>query len=295
MGQFEGLLDFDVAALKRSDTSAAGAPRELPVDRIEPDPDNVRRSFDETALDELAATIQADGLLQAITVREHPEKPGAYLVCYGERRLRAVQRLGHPTIKAVIVKDFDPYGQAIENLQREELNALDLAEFIRKREAAGDSRTTIAKRLGKPKSFISEIAQLSSAPEPIKRALQENRIPDARAAYVLTREYNANPEAVTQLLAGEGPVTRQQVTQALSGKTAPRADNRDGQPPAAPRNSRYIQHLPWDTLVVRVGDRSGHLSLEPGVAPDEAIVRFADGSQEGVPLRKIILKKWIRA
>jgi len=86
--------------------------------------------------------------------------------------------LGHPTIAAVIDDNFDPYRQAIENLQREELDPLDIADWVEKREAAGDSRITIAKRLGKPKSYISEIALLIKAPPAIREAFRsrESRI-----------------------------------------------------------------------------------------------------------------------
>ena len=144
MGQFEGLKDFDVASLGRNVAATTGKPRELPVARIERDPDNIRKSFDEAAVIQLAETIKADGLLQAITVRRNVHKRDYFLISYGERRFRAVCLLGHPTIAAVIDDNFDPYRQAIENLQREELDPLDIADWVQRREEAGDSRTTIA-------------------------------------------------------------------------------------------------------------------------------------------------------
>ena len=177
MGQFEGLKDFDVAALGRNASATTGKPRDLPVARIERDPDNIRKSFDEAAVIQLAETIKADGLLQAITVRRNLHKKDYFLISYGERRFRAVCLLGHPTIAAVIDDNFDPYRQAIENLQREELDPLDIADWVEKREAAGDSRITIAKRLGKPKSYISEIALLIKAPPAIREAFRSRRIP----------------------------------------------------------------------------------------------------------------------
>src|SRR5580658_9080135 len=100
MGQFEGLKDFDVAALGRNATPTAntmGTPRELPIARIKPDPDNIRKSFDEAAVIQLAETIKADGLLQAITVRRNPQQKDHFIISYGERRYRAVCLLGLPT------------------------------------------------------------------------------------------------------------------------------------------------------------------------------------------------------
>jgi len=68
------LKDFDVAALGRNASASTGKPRDLPVARIERDPDNIRKSFDEAAVIQLAETIKADGLLQAITVRRNVHK-----------------------------------------------------------------------------------------------------------------------------------------------------------------------------------------------------------------------------
>src|ERR1700680_2039023 len=144
MGQFEGLKDFDVSALGRNVSATTGKPRELPVARIERDPDNMRKSFEEAAGIQLAETIKAHELLQAITVRRNMHKKGYFIISYGERRFRAVCLLGYPTIAAVIDDNFDPYRQAIENLQREELDPLDIADWVEKRETAGDSRLTIA-------------------------------------------------------------------------------------------------------------------------------------------------------
>ena len=216
MGQFEGLKEFDVAALGRNASVSSGKPRELPVARIERDPDNIRKSFDEAAVIQLAETIKADGLLQAITVRRNLHKKDYFLISYGERRYRAVCLLGYPSIAAVIDDNFDPYRQAIENLQREELDPLDIADWIEKREAVGDSRITIAKRLGKPKSYISEIALLIKAPPAIRDAFRSRRIPDIRSAYLLARQYEQDPVRITTWLNGDSPITRRTVARTLA-------------------------------------------------------------------------------
>jgi ParB family transcriptional regulator, chromosome partitioning protein len=287
MGQFEGLKDFDVTALGRNAAVSNGKPRELPVGRIERDPDNIRKSFDEAAVIQLAETIKADGLLQAITVRRNPHKKDYFLISYGERRFRAVCLLGHPTIAAVIDDDFDPYRQAIENLQREELDPLDIADWVEKREAAGDSRITIAKRLGKPKSYISEIALLIKAPAAIREAFRSRRIPDIRSAYLLARRYDQDPDGVTRWLSGTSPITRRTVTRTLaaspSGRSA--APTATAAPPPEGRS--------WNGLAVAVAGRDGTMVLKPGQQPTQATVRFADGSQEAVALSKIRLKAWM--
>jgi ParB family transcriptional regulator, chromosome partitioning protein len=283
MSQFEGLKDFDVAALGRNAATSAGKPRELPVARIERDPDNIRKSFDEAAVIQLAETIKADGLLQAITVRRNPSKRDYFIISYGERRYRAVCLLGFPTIAAVIDDNFDPYRQAIENLQREELDPLDIADWIEKREAAGDSRITIAKRLGKPKSYISEIALLIKAPSAIREAFRRRRIPDIRSAYLLARRYDRDPDWVTSWLDGDAPITRRTVTRTLA------------EPPRGSDSlSKPSKGSPaWNSLAVHVAGRDGTMILKPGQQATEAMVCFADGSQEAVALSKIRLKTWM--
>jgi ParB family transcriptional regulator, chromosome partitioning protein len=288
MGQFEGLKDFDVAALGRNASASTGKPRDLPVARIERDPDNIRKSFDEAAVIQLAETIKADGLLQAITVRRNIHKKDYFLISYGERRFRAVCLLGQPTIAAVIDDNFDPYRQAIENLQREELDPLDIADWVEKREAAGDSRSTIAKRLGKPKSYISEIALLIKAPPAIREAFRSRRIPDIRSAYLLARRFDEDPAGVTTWLNGDSPITRRTVTRALAD-SQPSPGATPIAPPSRPRSGDAL----WNSLAVQVAGREGTMVLKPGHRANQATVQFADGSQEAVVLSKIRLKTWM--
>lgn len=289
MVKFDALKDFDVSALM---TGATGKALALPVSKIEVNPDNIRtkHSLDPVQLEELAATIKSQGLIQPISVRNNPAKKGFYVVNAGERRLRAVRLLGHVTIDSYIQDDFDPYVQAVENLQREELHPLDIARFVAAREAAGDSRTTIAKRLGKSKSFISEVAHLASAPQSIVKAFEDERI-DTRTAYLLTRHYLQSPETVQEWLAGDAPLTRLEVSTALvalkpSSKTAATERKR------AARGSKSAGNG-WNALAVTVRGRHGTLDLAPGTVPNQATVHFADGSQESVVLTQIALKHWI--
>lgn len=280
MIQFDDLKDFDVTALKRDAPAASGAPCQLPVDRIYPDPDNIRRDCPPETIESLARTIRADGLLQAITVRKHPERPGCFVISYGERRWRAVRLLGLPTIAAVIDEKFDPYRQAIENLQREDLTPLQVAQFVAKREAAGDSRSTIAKRLGKSKSFISELAHLMAAPPAIREAFEGARI-DIRTAYLLARHFPDHPERITGWLAGEVPISRTLVRREL-GKSRPKASR-----------TLTLGSKGYNALAVLVGGRPATLLLR-GSIRDQATVRFSDGSESLAPLREVTLTHWLR-
>ena len=291
MLKFDDLKAFDVAALGRESRPKAAATNELPVSHIDPDPGNIRRQCDKALIAALAETIKTDGLLQAIVVRHNPVKPGRYLVSYGERRLRAVLLLGQSTIAAIINNDFDPYRQAIENLQREDLHPLDVAEWIARREAEGDSRTEIARRLGKPKSYVSEVAQLAAAPDDIKMAFRARRIPDLRTAYLLTKKIASHPEEVRQLLSSDASITRMQA-RALTSETAlkskgNRADERHPvAPEPRPANSPSI------ALAVNIDGRVGLMRLKPAKSQKHGVVYFEDGSERTVALELMRLQNW---
>ncbi len=156
---------------------------------------------------------------------------------------------------------------------------------MEKREAAGDSRITIAKRLGKPKSYISEIALLIKAPPAIREAFRSRRIPDIRSAYLLARRYDLDPAGVTTWLNGDSPITRRIVAKTLA----------ESHPaPSAARTSASRTGTPsWNSLAVQVAGREGTMMLKPGQRPTQATVQFADGSHEAVALSKIRLKTWM--
>ena len=121
-------LEALLGPITREDAAASGTLRELAVAAIGPNPYQPRRDFDEAQLGELADSIAASGLLQPVVVR--PGTAGRYELIAGERRWRAVQRLGWKKISAV-VKEADDRAlltlALIENLQRDDLSPLDAA------------------------------------------------------------------------------------------------------------------------------------------------------------------------
>jgi ParB family chromosome partitioning protein len=103
----------------------------VPIEQIHPNADQPRRNFTEEALEELSASIRSNGVLQPILVRHHGQRPGEYEIVAGERRWRAAQRAQLHQVP-VVVRDIDD-GQAlelalVENLQREDLSALEEAD-----------------------------------------------------------------------------------------------------------------------------------------------------------------------
>lgn len=152
----------------------------LAVADIVPHPDQPRRHFDETALDELATSIAVRGLIQPVIVRPLPGATGRYQLVAGERRWRAAQRAQIHEIPAIIrnLDDREVMALAlIENLQREDLNAIEEARAYHR--LAGDegmSAAEIARMVDKSRSHIANHQRLLSLPEPVIALVEQGRL-----------------------------------------------------------------------------------------------------------------------
>ena len=141
----------------------------LPLSQIDPKSDQPRKYFDKEALEELAASIAENGLLQPIIVREH--LGGRYQIIAGERRFRASKIAGLTEI-SVIVMDKDDRKAAeialIENVQREDLNPVEEAMAFRAlMEEYGLTQEELSEKIGKSRSAIANTVRLLDLPEPV--------------------------------------------------------------------------------------------------------------------------------
>lgn len=141
----------------------------IPVASISPLPGQPRRHFDETALDELAASIAARGVIQPVIVT--PNGPGRYRLVAGERRWRAAQRAQLHELPAIIrtLDEREVMALAlIENLQREDLNPIEEARaYHRLAEQEGLTQAEIAKLVDKSRSHVANLQRLLALPEPV--------------------------------------------------------------------------------------------------------------------------------
>jgi ParB family chromosome partitioning protein len=146
--------------------------RNIPLDRISPNPEQPRMTFDEEALAELAASIREHGVLQPILVRPATE-PHRYQLVAGERRWRAARAAGMKDIPALIEQLDDDTALEIgiiENLQREDLSPLEEAMiYDRMTHEHGYSVRRLAQKLGKDKGYIENRLRLAGAPTEIKQ------------------------------------------------------------------------------------------------------------------------------
>ncbi len=173
------------------DRSAPGAARGetvLPVAFLRPNPDQPRRLFDEAALEELASSIRARGLLQPIIVRP-TDAPDAYEIVAGERRWRAAQRAQLHAVP-VIIRDLTDTETAeialIENVQRVDLNSMEEAEaYARLASAYGRTQEEIARAVGKSRSHVANTMRLVELPPKTREALRNGVITAGHARALL--------------------------------------------------------------------------------------------------------------
>ena len=161
----------------------------LPVREIEPDPDQPRKNFDEDAMAALAESIGENGLLQPIAVRAKKTGPG-YVIIAGERRWRAARMAGLDEVPVLIKDVTDEQAAAlalIENLQREDLDPIEVAEGCKKLiERYGLTQEEAAKRLGKSRSAITNAMRLLNLPEYVRDQVRTGDISAGHAKALLS-------------------------------------------------------------------------------------------------------------
>jgi len=155
----------------------------LDLDRIRPNTDQPRREFDQASLEELAASMQAEGVLQPVIVR--PLGDGQFELIAGERRWRAAQIARLLKIPA-IVKEVEGSRKLemalVENIQREDLNVIEAATAFRSLiEDLGLTHQEVADRVGKQRATITNMLRLLDLPGPVKNKLREGSITAAHA------------------------------------------------------------------------------------------------------------------
>jgi ParB family chromosome partitioning protein len=174
-----------------SDRSRSDLQR-LPIQEIQPNPFQPRRTFTPEELAELESSLSANGLLQPVTVRTRPH--GGYELVAGERRLRAATRLGWTEIPALI-RDFDDQAMLtlalVENLQRANLNPLEEAEgYQRLIDEFGLTQQQVADAVGKDRTTITNLLRVLALPAAVLQMVERGHITagHARALLVLKDE-----------------------------------------------------------------------------------------------------------
>ncbi len=177
--------------------SKASSLEELSLTDIEPDPDQPRRTFDDKELASLSESIKAMGVIQPIVVIKDGRK---YQIVAGERRWRAAKLAGLEKIPAVVrtmTAQNRLEASLIENVQREDLNAIETATaYAKLRDQFNMSITEMAKRIGKSTAAVSNTMRLLSLPDEAKRAMIDYKLKEGQMRPLIS----ATPEEIKEVL-----------------------------------------------------------------------------------------------
>lgn len=251
------MADVNLGAAPRAEGRSQRADLRLPVEKLEPNPDQPRRDFAPEALQELAESIRAKGVIQPLIVRENPRKPDSYEIVAGERRWRAAQ-LAQLHEVPVLVRDLDDTEvlevAIIENIQRADLNAIEEALGYRQlMNRFGHTQERVAEALGKSRSHIANLLRLLSLPDEVQAWLREGRLSAGHARALVT---TGDPVALARQVIARGLSVRE--TERLA-KAPPKPDQ-----PRAPRaekdaDTRVLEQDLSANLRMRVViDHRGH-------------------------------------
>lgn len=174
---------------------------EIPIEKIVPNQHQPRLIFDDDAIFELAQSIQENGLIQPIVVRQNGE---VYEIIAGERRYRAMMRIGMLKVPCIVNNMDDQKSAAlalIENIQREDLNVYEEAKAYREiLKTEKITQKELAKRLGKSQSSIANKIRLLELPKPVLDALNQREITERHARALLNVETAKVDEVLDTIL-----------------------------------------------------------------------------------------------
>jgi ParB family chromosome partitioning protein len=197
----------------------AEAIRRIPVSQIDPNPYQARRHFHPERLREMAESIRAHGVVQPVVVRKAGER---FLLIAGERRLRATILAGSPSIPAIVREVAEKEVlelTLIENIQREDLNPIEVAEaFARLAREASMTHEQIAARTGKDRATVTNFLRLLKLPAEVRERLDSGELSMGHARALLTLPTEAAQKALAARIIALGLSVRQ--TEALA-KSAP--------------------------------------------------------------------------
>ncbi len=225
-----------------------------PIERIVPQTDQPRRHFDDQKLDELAQSIREHGVLEPLVVRRAPNDGSGggatdrYQIIAGERRWRAAQRAGLREL-LVVVKDVSPSSAfelaLIENVQREDLNPLELAEALERlvREH-GYTQEALASRIGKDRATIANSLRLLKLPARVRQMVIEGTLSEGHARALL----GANDPKTIEALADKvvrGGLSVRETEKLVRGNKKGQPKGNDGKKSASVRDleARLARHL----------------------------------------------------
>jgi ParB family chromosome partitioning protein len=236
------VLGKGIAAIISNEPTGDGKLIEIAVDSIYPNPFQPRKNFKEDALRQLADSMKDLGMIQPLVVFK---REGKFFIVVGERRWRAAQLLKWEKIPA-LVKDFsndDIMAEAlIENIQREELNAMEIAEGIESLiSQSGQGQQEIAEKLGMNRTTVTNFLRLLKLPAKIKEYVAAEKLDQGHARALLTLKNNSDMLDAAERIIKKNLSVRQAEALARNFYIVPEPVNSD--PDILKMENRLTQYL----------------------------------------------------
>jgi ParB family chromosome partitioning protein len=243
-------------------TATPETTRNLPVTALEPGPFQARGAMEPAALEELAASIRRHGVLQPILVRPKPKTPDRYQIIGGERRWRAAQLAQKHEVPVVIRAFTDTEAMAaglVENLQREDLNALEEAEGYGRLQAQfGLTQQELAEAVGKSRPHVANTMRLLELPIRVQELLREGALTAGHGRALLKLP---DPVAAALQVVDRGLNVRQAEALAKAPPPKPAAEPAGAAEVAA--LERDLQRkLGFKVAIAQTGKGAGRITIE---------------------------------
>jgi ParB family chromosome partitioning protein len=232
-----------VADVSASTPEAQAGPAQLPIDAIDPNPEQPRRVFDPQRMERLADSIRLHGVLQPIVVRRAGSR---YELVVGERRWRAAGLAGLSTIPAVVA-DVDERARLevalVENVQRRDLNPIELAHAFLNLSEGGTTQEEIGRRVSLDRSTVANHLRLLELPQELQADVEAGRLSTGHAKALLQTSSPERRRHLRDRIVNEGLSVRaaEQLLRSASG-TRPGSPRR-GRPPTDPNLQRVVDLL----------------------------------------------------
>lgn len=231
----------------------AGTVTKVRLSLIRPNPFQPRQEFEREGLEELADSIRQKGVLQPVLLRALPEEEGeeGYQLVAGERRLRAAEIAGLKTIPAIVYEvdsDEEMLELAlVENVQRENLNAMDTAGAYRRlADDCGLTQEQIAERVGKSRTAVANTLRLLTLPEKVQQAVKDEKISEGHARALLGLDGKGARLALLKKIIARGlsvRVTERLVREAAGGGEGGKGRGKKQQPELSPRLQALVEEI----------------------------------------------------
>ena len=271
LGRGLSALMADVAVTPIDGEGSSRAEVSVPIEKLVANPNQPRRSFVQSDLDDLAASVREKGILQPLIVREIDGDK--YEIVAGERRWRAAQ-LAQLHQVPILVRDFDDAEvlevAIIENIQRADLNAMEEATGFRQlMDSFGHTQEKLAEALGKSRSHIANLLRLLTLPKDVQDFLREGKLTAGHARALITAE---NPSELARQVVKEGLSVRatERLAKTVQGERgeSPHKPKR----PGTPSKDADTRALEGDlSAILRMGVSIDH---EPGGESGRVVITY---------------------